>query len=124
MADNKPGSGGGGEALPPQQHPQDVLFTSSCADDLYDTTDASTVVGVQEIRWAMLGLIPLIGATAFGNILVGMAVVLERRLQNMNNYFLMSLAIADLLVAVLVMPVGLVVEMYGKIVNYILMIDY
>ena len=66
------------------------------------------------LHWGVLALSVLIVATAIGNILVCLAVCWDRRLQNMTNYFLMSLAIADLLVAVLVMPLGLVVELYGK----------
>lgn len=62
----------------------------------------------------MLGLSILIVATASGNILVCLAVSWERRLQNMTNYFLMSLAIADLLVSLLVMPLAMIVEMFGK----------
>ena len=45
---------------------------------------------------------------------VCLAVCWEKRLQNMTNYFLMSLAIADLLVSILVMPLGMVVELYGE----------
>lgn len=54
----------------------------------------------------------LVGAT--GNILVCMAIWRERRLQTATNYFLLSLALADLLVCTLVMPFGIVYEFFGK----------
>ncbi len=52
--------------------------------------------------------------TAAGNILVCLAIARERKLQNTTNYFLMSLAIADCLVAILVMPMGMIAEVLGK----------
>ena len=64
-------------------------------------------------RWSAVTLGLLVIATAFGNILLCVAVMTERRLQNMTNYFLASLAVADLLVAVVVMPLAVVVEIYG-----------
>lgn len=63
--------------------------------------------------WAMLALVLVLG-TAAGNILVCLAIARERRLQNVTNYFLMSLAITDLLVAVLVMPLGILTLVRGK----------
>ena len=48
-----------------------------------------------------------------GNILVCLAIARERKLQNTTNYFLMSLAIADCLVAILVMPMGMIAEVLG-----------
>ncbi|KFP32165.1 5-hydroxytryptamine receptor 2A, partial [Colius striatus] len=48
-----------------------------------------------------------------GNILVIMAVSLEKKLQNATNYFLMSLAIADMLLGFLVMPVSMLTILYG-----------
>ncbi|XP_046382284.1 putative protein TPRXL [Ischnura elegans] len=53
--------------------------------------------------WALLlVLFPLF--TLFGNVLVILSVHRERALQTVTNYFIVSLALADLLVAVLVMP--------------------
>ena len=52
--------------------------------------------------------------TIAGNILVIMAVSLEKKLQNATNYFLMSLAIADMLLGFLVMPVSTLTILYGE----------
>lgn len=56
----------------------------------------------------VLGVIIL--ATVVGNVFVIAAIVLERNLRNVANYLIASLAVADLLVAVLVMPLGAVKE--------------
>ena len=56
----------------------------------------------------------VIFVTAAGNVLVCLAIARERKLQNTTNYFLMSLAIADCLVAILVMPMGMISEIIGK----------
>lgn len=55
-------------------------------------------------EYIVLYLIPL--GTIWGNVLVCMAVYLERRLRHRFNLFLVSLAISDLLCALLVMPVS------------------
>lgn len=62
--------------------------------------------------WALLAVF-LVLATAAGNILVCLAITWERRLQNVTNYFLMSLAVTDLMVAVLVMPIGILTLVKG-----------
>lgn len=77
-------------------------------------TDISTTTVVQEDNyWALLAII-LVVVTAGGNILVCLAITWERRLQNVTNYFLMSLAITDLMVAVLVMPFAILTLFKGR----------
>ncbi|CAF0912241.1 unnamed protein product [Rotaria sordida] len=65
------------------------------------------------IMWYRFLLVIIIFVTAAGNLLVCLAIARERKLQNTTNYFLMSLAIADCLVAILVMPMGMVSEVFG-----------
>ncbi|KAM8875962.1 5-hydroxytryptamine receptor 2B isoform 1-T2 [Spinachia spinachia] len=67
-----------------------------------------------KLRWAALLIIMVIVPTIGGNILVILAVSLEKKLQNATNYFLMSLAMADLLVGLLVMPIALVTVLYDS----------
>ncbi|XP_065208960.1 uncharacterized protein 5-HT2B [Planococcus citri] len=64
-------------------------------------------------RWWALSAFVLVLGTAAGNVLVCLAIYWERRLQNVTNYFLMSLAITDLMVAVLVMPMGILALVKG-----------
>ena len=45
-----------------------------------------------------------------GNVFVIAAILLERNLQSVANYLIVSLAVADLMVACLVMPLGAVYE--------------
>ena len=45
-----------------------------------------------------------------GNVFVIAAILLDRHLQSVANYLILSLAVADLLVALLVMPLGAVYE--------------
>ncbi|XP_041322962.1 5-hydroxytryptamine receptor 2A isoform X2 [Pyrgilauda ruficollis] len=64
-------------------------------------------------NWPALLTVIVIVLTIAGNILVIMAVSLEKKLQNATNYFLMSLAIADMLLGFLVMPVSMLTILYG-----------
>jgi len=80
-----------------------VTFATSPEDMPFDANN----------YWALLALVLVLG-TAAGNILVCLAIAWERRLQNVTNYFLMSLAITDLMVAVLVMPLGILTLVKGE----------
>ncbi|NXV81977.1 DRD3 protein, partial [Atlantisia rogersi] len=57
----------------------------------------------------------LILAIIFGNVLVCIAVLRERTLQTTTNYLVVSLAVADLLVATLVMPWVVYLEVTGGV---------
>ena len=48
-----------------------------------------------------------------GNILVVLSVCTNRRLRTVTNFYVVSLALSDLCVALLVMPIGIVVEITG-----------
>ncbi|XP_076833194.1 dopamine receptor D2a isoform X1 [Brachyhypopomus gauderio] len=63
--------------------------------------------------YAML-LTLLIFVIVFGNVLVCMAVSREKALQTTTNYLIVSLALADLLVATLVMPWVVYLEVVGE----------
>ena len=90
------------------------LTSVASVDDVDDAAAAAAGDG-RPLRWGVLALFLLIVATIFGNLLVCLAVCWDHRLQAMSNYFLVSLAMADLLVAVLVMPTGMLIELHhGK----------
>uniref|UniRef100_A0A8C6S780 G-protein coupled receptors family 1 profile domain-containing protein n=1 Tax=Neogobius melanostomus TaxID=47308 RepID=A0A8C6S780_9GOBI len=59
--------------------------------------------------------VPLILTIILGNILVCLSVLTERSLKTATNYFIISLAVADLLLAVLVLPLYVYSEFMGGI---------
>jgi len=100
--------------------PSSISVTGASVNTVDQCVNASVVSDVSEMDgtninnwWALLALALVLG-TATGNILVCLAITWERRLQNVTNYFLMSLAITDLMVAVLVMPLGILTLVRGK----------
>ncbi|XP_063891803.1 5-hydroxytryptamine receptor [Helicoverpa armigera] len=71
------------------------------------STDVTSFV-LMAVTSVVLALIIL--ATIVGNVFVIAAIIIERNLQNVANYLVASLAVADLMVACLVMPLGAVYE--------------
>jgi len=69
---------------------------------------------VVQWRWEVLLLLTLVAAGVTGNVLVCVAVRIERKLQSITNYFLVSLAVADLCVSLVVMPFCIVQEFIGR----------
>lgn len=86
-----------------------VIFNGSMPGPLMATAVAP------KYQWSFLFVILFIFAGGLGNILVCLAVALDRKLQNVTNYFLLSLAIADLLVSLFVMPLGAIPGFLGEL---------
>lgn len=72
--------------------------------------DAATQAAALDINWPNFALaavlVLLMLTTAIGNLFVIVAILIERNLRTVGNYLVLSLAIADLLVACLVMPLA------------------
>ncbi|KAM9327485.1 dopamine receptor D4 related sequence [Pholidichthys leucotaenia] len=64
---------------------------------------------------ALIFGIPLILVIILGNVLVCLSVLTERSLKTATNYFIISLAVADLLLAMLVLPLYVYSEFLGGI---------
>ncbi|XP_041841956.1 5-hydroxytryptamine (serotonin) receptor 2C, G protein-coupled-like 1 [Melanotaenia boesemani] len=80
--------------------------------DNYTTQESITRTVMKEKNWPALLILVIIALTVGGNILVILAVSLEKKLQNATNFFLRSLAVADMLVGILVMPISLINILY------------
>ncbi|XP_041925681.1 5-hydroxytryptamine (serotonin) receptor 2C, G protein-coupled-like 1 [Alosa sapidissima] len=72
-------------------------------------------VAMKAKNWPALLILIIIFLTIGGNILVIMAVSMEKKLQNATNFFLRSLAVADMLVGILVMPISLINILYDYV---------
>ncbi|KAL3101941.1 hypothetical protein niasHS_003350 [Heterodera schachtii] len=82
------------------------LFATSA--ELFEYSETPSLFGT----FALFLLPSLLCAFGFvGNLLVLISIGIERRLQNSTNYFLFSLALADLLVCAVVMPFSILVEL-------------
>lgn len=92
--------------------------SSDVGEDVNVLVESRALGSVQK-NWLALLILLAIVVTVTGNILVIMAVSLERKLQNATNYFLMSLAITDMLLGLLVMPVAMVTILYSESKKFI-----
>lgn len=84
----------------------DFLTEYAYNDTYYDngTVNCTACELKHQYNYYALFLTLLIFVIVFGNVLVCMAVSKEKALQTTTNYLIVSLAVADLLVATLVMP--------------------
>lgn len=94
----------------------DTFWLCDWNDSLcWNSTDANETVPTEAILkyWKLiLTLFPLF--TVFGNVLVVLSVYRERNLKCATNFFICSLAVADILVAVIVMPAAVFYEVVEK----------
>lgn len=65
-------------------------------------------------NWPVLLLFLLALFGAFGNLLVCASICLDKQLQSVTNWFLFSLAIADCLVSVIVLPLAIIKDFQGS----------
>ncbi|KAG9335457.1 hypothetical protein JZ751_004586 [Albula glossodonta] len=82
---------------------------------MVNVTPAQTL-GYHAVQYNVLALVfgvPLILIIILGNVLVCLSVLTERSLKTATNYFIVSLAVADLLLAVLVLPLYVYSEFLG-----------
>ncbi|XP_048861248.1 5-hydroxytryptamine receptor 7 [Brienomyrus brachyistius] len=83
-----------------------AMWNESCGEQLHDfRTAEKIIIGV------MLAIITAI--TVMGNTLVVIAVSVVKKLRQPSNYLLVSLAVADLSVALVVMPFVIVTDLTG-----------
>lgn len=95
-------------------HLCNLTVNSDNLTNLSGESNMSPLCCPSQKNWPALLTVIVIVLTIAGNILVIMAVSLEKKLQNATNYFLMSLAIADMLLGFLVMPVSMLTILYGE----------
>ncbi|XP_017755043.1 PREDICTED: 5-hydroxytryptamine receptor 2B-like [Eufriesea mexicana] len=93
----------------PTQNATTEDLTISCSH----RTKLNSTTRSRRFDWSFLFVAVFIVAGGLGNILVCLAVGLDRRLHNVTNYFLLSLAVADLLVSLFVMPLGAIPGFLG-----------
>ncbi|XP_052803177.1 dopamine D2-like receptor [Mya arenaria] len=92
----------------------DMTNDTACLYDLDNSSisNSTDFVGTElpeHTYWTLcLLLFPVF--TVFGNILVVLSIYRERSLRHVTNYFICSLAVADILVAVIVMPPAVFME--------------
>lgn len=87
------------------------LTTASTRSNVTDDNETS-----EQVKNVIIGLIlvVIIIVTIVGNILVCIAVCMVRKLRRPCNYLLVSLAVSDLCVSILVMPFAMFYELWGK----------
>lgn len=109
-----------------------VLSTSITPQNftsMNSTISLNMTLGEDEPEWtdvvlfifkaSVMGMI-IIGAI-FGNLLVIVSVMRHRKLRIITNYFVVSLAFADILVAIAVMTFNASLQLTGRLVTYLLL---
>lgn len=89
---------------------QEDAWADNSSDSVQTNLSLSWHENLPVVVTVSLLLCIVIIATVIGNIFVIAAILLERNLRTVSNYLVLSLAVADLMVACLVMPLGAVYE--------------
>lgn len=94
---------------------EEYLYNDSFLENGYNGLNATDGGQRHQYNYYAMLLTLLIFVIVFGNVLVCMAVSREKALQTTTNYLIVSLAVADLLVATLVMPWVVYLEVGSEI---------
>ncbi|KAK2816527.1 hypothetical protein Q7C36_022798 [Tachysurus vachellii] len=92
----------------------DYGINETYRDNTSEAFNGTDVEAKHQYNYYAMLLTLLIFVIVFGNVLVCMAVSREKALQTTTNYLIVSLAVADLLVATLVMPWVVYLEVVGE----------
>uniref|UniRef100_A0A4W6C0C1 Dopamine receptor D2 like n=1 Tax=Lates calcarifer TaxID=8187 RepID=A0A4W6C0C1_LATCA len=100
----------------PSYSPISFPTSSSAASSLLTSSNCTSLPSASSPPYNFYAvlLVLLIFCVVFGNVLVCVAVSRERALQTTTNYLIVSLAVSDLLLATLVMPWGVYLEVVGE----------
>jgi hypothetical protein len=102
-----------GTLLPPGLEDEDSLATNTSWWNVTEEGESEDAITPNTIGLAIL-LFLFCAATVFGNALIVVSVARERYLHSVTNYFITSLAVADCLVGLLVMPFQAIFELMNK----------
>lgn len=94
-------------------HLFDYHNISSLSSSLNDTEDFISI-NTYEYNWPVLLLSVLSIFGILGNLLVCASISLDKQLQTVTNFFLFSLAIADCLLSLIVLPLAIIKDFQGK----------
>ena len=90
----------------------DHYINISSTINLTNTTIQSS--NTNHLNWPILILSILAVTGTLGNLLVCVSISLDKQLQTVTNWFLFSLAIADCLVSLIVLPLSIIKDFQGK----------
>ncbi|KAF2368783.1 G protein-coupled receptor rhodopsin-like [Trinorchestia longiramus] len=94
------------------EHSTDQIIFENRTTENPGENDNAVIYDVPSVIVVLI-LLLIIAGTVIGNVLVCVAVCMVKKLRRPYNYLLVSLAFSDLCVAILVMPVALLNELWG-----------
>ncbi len=100
----------------PNTHSVSAHFTNSSNSTI--TTNGSDDA-TSERKWGLLALFVFVVFGFAGNLLVCLAIKFHVKLQNSTNNYLFTLAITDMLMCVIVMPLAIAKLFFSKILYFL-----